>query len=102
MISLVLGEWLTEPKAQVWFDAPSQVQPADHGVVLDRRSRMAYDSGHIFINGESLRAGGRDARLMHRLADARQLDAATVRKASSQARALLDEWLASGWLRASV
>ncbi len=100
-LDCVLGEWLTEPKAQVWFDAPrSARQNVEHGVVLDRRSRMAYDAGHIFINGESLRAGGQDAKLMHTLADARQLDARAVRAASSQARALLEEWWASGWLHA--
>jgi 50S ribosomal protein L16 3-hydroxylase len=61
---------------------------------------MAYDNHHIFINGESLRASGRDARLMRALADQRHLDAASVRGASSAARALIGEWLACGWLRA--
>jgi 50S ribosomal protein L16 3-hydroxylase len=76
------------------------VQNVEHGVRLDRRSRMAYDARHIFINGESLRAAGRDARLMRLLADRRRLDARVVRAASPAARALLDEWLASGWLQA--
>ena len=95
-----LGEWLTEPKAQVWFDAGAG-QNGEHGVQLDRRSRMAYDDHHIFINGESLRASGRDARLMRALADQGHLEAASVRGASSAARALIGEWLASGWLRAT-
>jgi 50S ribosomal protein L16 3-hydroxylase len=30
-------------------------------VVLDRRTRMMHDARHIFINGESYRAAGRDA-----------------------------------------
>ena len=95
-----LGEWLTEPKAQVWFDAGAG-HNAEHGVQLDRRSRMAYDDHHIFINGESLRASGRDARLMRLLADQRRLDAASVRGASPAAQAQIGEWLASGWLRAT-
>jgi len=99
-IERTLGEWLTEPKAQVWFE-PGAVQNAEHGVRLDRRSRMAYDARHIFINGESLRATGRDARLMHTLADQRRLDAHAVCRASTEARALLGEWLASGWLRSA-
>lgn len=99
-IERTLGEWLTEPKAQVWFEAAgAAVQNDGHGVQLDRRSRMAYDTRLIFINGESLRASGRDARLMRTLADRRRLDAGAVRAASPAARALLDEWLASGWLQ---
>jgi 50S ribosomal protein L16 3-hydroxylase len=99
-IERTLGEWLTEPKAQVWFEAAgTAMQNAGRGVQLDRRSRMAYDTRLIFINGESLRASGRDARLMHTLADQRRLDARTVRAANPAARALIDEWLANGWLR---
>ncbi len=99
-ITRTLGEWLTEPKAQVWFEATgAAVQNAGRGVRLDRRSRMAYDTRYVFINGESLRASGRDARLMHTLADQRRLDAAAVRTASRAARARLDEWLADGWLQ---
>lgn len=100
VIARTLGEWLTEPKAQVWFEAGAG-HNGEHGVQLDRRSRMAYDDRHIFINGESLRASGRDARLMRVLADWRALDAASVRGASPAARALIGEWLASGWLRAT-
>ena len=99
----VLGEWVTEPKAQVWFEAPRGSAAAlGQGVVLDRRSRMAYDAHYVFINGESCRASGRDARLMQTLADRRRLDARSVGAASSAARALLDEWLASGWLHAQT
>jgi len=97
-----LGEWLTEPKPQVWFDAGRGAgQNIDRGVVLDRRTRMAYDARYIFINGESLRASGRDARVLRLLADQRELDVAAVRAASRTARSALDEWLASGWLNAS-
>ncbi len=99
-IERTLGEWLTEPKARVWFEAAgTAMQNAGRGVQLDRRSRMAYDTRLIFINGESLRASGRDARLMHALADQRRLDIRAVRAASPAARALIDEWLGSGWLR---
>ncbi len=95
----ILGEWLTEPKAQVWFEARGgAARHLGQGVVLDRRSRMAYDKRHIFINGDSLRASGRDARLMQVLADQRSLDARAIGAASSQARDLLAEWQASGWL----
>ena len=99
VIDRTLGEWLTEPKAQVWFE-PGPGQNAERGVQLDRRSRMAYDTWHIFINGESVRASGRDARLMRLLADQRRLNAAALRRASPAARSLVDEWLGCGWLQA--
>jgi 50S ribosomal protein L16 3-hydroxylase len=96
-LARVLGELLTETKPQVWFDA----DPGDAaaGVALDPRSRMLYDDRHVFINGEALRAGGRDATLMRTLADAGSLSAAQVARLSADARGLLDNWLAAGWLR---
>lgn len=95
-----LGEYLTEPKARVWFDA---LQPAVHAadVRLDRRTRMMYDRQHIFINGESYRASGRDATLMRRLADRRMLDAGELALASAEAHGLLRDWCASGWMHAA-
>jgi len=96
-----LGEWLTEPKARVWFDAaPAHpAHPARRGgLVLDRRTRMMYDAGHVFINGESFRASGRDARLLRQLSDRRHLSAADSGRLSAEARATLDDWAAAGWL----
>ena len=93
-----LGEHLTEPKADVWFE-PGDVPQRLAGVTLDRRTRMLYDRHHLFINGESYRAGGADARLMRRLADSRSLDAAAVARASDGARELLRDWCEAGWAR---
>jgi 50S ribosomal protein L16 3-hydroxylase len=39
----VLGEYLTEPKASVWFDAGHAPRTL-RGVVLDRRTRMMHDA----------------------------------------------------------
>ena len=94
-----LGESLTEPKAQVWFEAGQG--GIDAGVCLDARTRMMYDARHVFIKGEAFRAGGRDALLMRRLADERGLPAADVRRLSEAATALLQDWLAAGWLHGS-
>ncbi len=92
-----LGEVMTEPKPRVWFEEPQQ--PWLPGAVrLDRRTRMMYDDQHLFINGESFRAGGADARLMRHLADHRRLMAHQVGAASTDAQALLFEWFESGWL----
>jgi 50S ribosomal protein L16 3-hydroxylase len=61
---------------------------------------MMYDEHHVFINGDSYRATGKDARLMRRLADERGLDSRAVRRAGAAARALLGEWFGAGWLHA--
>jgi 50S ribosomal protein L16 3-hydroxylase len=99
-LACVLGEYLTEPKASVWFDAPSDAWSPRIacGLRLDPRSRMMYDGQHVFINGESYRAKGADARLMRQLADQRSLALADLRRASPQALNLLTDWHASGWL----
>lgn len=92
-----LGEYLTEPKANVWFD---QGQPLSGvaAVCLDRRTRMMFDLHHVFINGEGYRAGGRDATLMRLLADRRRLETAEVGRLSAEARELLEAWCESGWV----
>lgn len=97
-LACVLGEYLTEPKANVWFEAASSVPDILGGVRLDRRTRMMYDERHVFINGEGFRASGRDARLMRTLADERCLSPAAVRSASDDARTLLQAWAEDGWL----
>jgi 50S ribosomal protein L16 3-hydroxylase len=100
-VARALGEWLTEPKPQIWFDGDDDaVLSNGDGIALDRRSRMVYDARQVFINGESFRAGGSDARLMRRLADERALMADEVRRLGADARALIAEWLQAGWLHA--
>ena len=100
-LARVLGEYLTEPKASVWF-AGGKATRTLRGVVLDRRTRMMHDARHIFINGESYRAAGRDAALMRKLADERALSDAQVAAASAEARALLRDWCESGWVHAGA
>ncbi len=99
-LQCLLGEYLSEPKANVWFDGAAQgaMPTRMGGVTLDRRSRMMFDDQHIFINGESYRASGRDALLMRRLADQRRLSAAEVARASQGARKLIANWLEAGWI----
>jgi 50S ribosomal protein L16 3-hydroxylase len=94
-----LGEVLSEPKPTVWFDAGTALEQ-ETDVVLDRRTRMLYDARHVFVNGESYRAAGRDATLMRRLADRHRLTASEVAALSAEARGLLDQWAQSGWLHA--
>jgi 50S ribosomal protein L16 3-hydroxylase len=99
-IDRALGESLTEPKANIWFDETGEVPDVMQHVALDRRTRMLYDTRHIYINGESFRAGGADATLMRRLADRRALGQRELARASDGALALLGEWCEAGWLHA--
>ena len=99
-IDRALGESLTEPKANVWFGEGAQAPEVLREVALDRRTRMLYDARHIYINGESFRAGGADATLMRRLADQRALGARDLARASEGARSLLGDWCEAGWLHA--
>ena len=99
-----LGEYLTEPKANVWFDEPEPDSEEDiiltrqNRVDLHPRSQMLFDARHIFLNGESWRAAGADAKLMQKLANQRYLEPKDLNKASDGAMALLQEWADTGWL----
>lgn len=95
-LARALGEYLTEPKSNVWFQ-PAPAPRRLRAVRLDARTRMMHDRRHIFVNGESWRAAGRDATLMRKLADARQLSARDLAGASEAARGLLRSWCESGW-----
>jgi 50S ribosomal protein L16 3-hydroxylase len=99
-----LGEYLTEPKANVWFD---ETEPdSEEDIILTRqnrvdlhpRSQMLFDARHIFLNGESWRAAGADAKLMQKLANQRFLEPKDLAKSSDGAMALLQEWADAGWL----
>jgi 50S ribosomal protein L16 3-hydroxylase len=99
-LTLALGEWLTEPKPQVWFDAPQEdgEPPWADGLALAPATRMLHGEGYLFINGESLRAAGRDAALMAQLADQRELPPEALRRISAAARDTLRQWWSQGWL----
>ena len=99
VLGRALGEYLTEPKANVWFE-PAELAGADSTgpVRLDRRTKMMFDARHIFINGESFSASGRDATLMRRLADERGLSRQDVARTSAEAKALMQSWGEAGWL----
>jgi 50S ribosomal protein L16 3-hydroxylase len=93
-----LGEYLSDPKPNVWFEHGDE-NGMFESVVLDRRTRMMYDAKHIFINGESYLAGGRDATLMRKLADTGAVAQGSGYKASDDALELLSSWFDAGWVR---
>ena len=95
-----LGEYMTEPKPNVWFEAlaSAEMSLTGCGLQLDRRTQMMFDAQHVFINGESFNAAGRDAVLMRSLANQRQLGASDFKKLSRQAKELVAAWAVAGWL----
>ena len=96
-LACAMGEWLTEPKASVWFE-PSPSDWAQGDVVLDRKTKMLYDAQHVFINGEAFQARGRDARCLQAMANARGLSRAALLSMSNDARAVLAQWHELGWI----
>jgi 50S ribosomal protein L16 3-hydroxylase len=99
-VACALGEYMTSPKPSVWFDEAQEDWKSDVGdIYLAAQTRMMYDAHHVFINGESYKAKGRDARLMQRFADQRGLTQAELAKASVDVLNLLADWHASGWIK---
>lgn len=96
-LTRVLGEYLTDPKPNVWFEpgAPRSNKPL---VVLDKKTKILYSDHFVFVNGESFRASGLDGKIIRRLADMRRISAEDLENLSVQALSLLDEWLAAGWM----
>jgi 50S ribosomal protein L16 3-hydroxylase len=105
-IGIFLGEYLSEPKASVFFDPPLKEFSASgfaqacakRGIALSRKSQMLYRGRTIFINGESFDADSRDAALLKALANARKLDGEALEGASRDLRESLYTWYQDGWL----
>ena len=93
----VLGEWLSEPKAQVWF-ATQDATEFSKGVVLDRKTKMLYDQRYVYINGESWRCAGADARMLRFFANQRALNHLQIQQSSELLLSVLKEWMQSGWV----
>ena len=98
LLARVLGEYLTEPKSNVWFETSESPNEISGPISLDRRTKMMFDTQHIFINGESFVASGRDASLMKQLADDRLLDGRSLARCSAGARELMQDWIDAGWI----
>ena len=99
LLDSLLGEYLTEPKSNVWFEGSETGADLSQGVKLDRRTKMMYDERHVFINGESFRVGGKDARLLRQLADKRSLSAASCANLSKDAEQAVLDWMSADWLK---
>jgi 50S ribosomal protein L16 3-hydroxylase len=98
LLGSLLGEYLTEPKANVWFEDADAVPDLSEGLRLDRRTKMMYDDKHVFINGEGFLVSGRDAVVLRQLADDRSISGQKIRTLSADAKETLLDWASAGWL----
>lgn len=99
-----LGEYLSEPKAQIVFDPPPRSLGARafaqavrrHGARLDPRSIMLFQSGRFYLNGEcAIPARGAMA-MLKRLAGERSLPPSRFGDSATE---LLHGWYLAGWLQ---
>jgi 50S ribosomal protein L16 3-hydroxylase len=105
-ILVFLGEYLSEPKHNVFFEAPDKPLSAakfktaacTRGVRLPARTQMLYHGSSLFINGESFELGRKDKTLLAQLANERSLDAAQVATASGDVEEAFHTWYQDGWL----
>ena len=97
-LAQALGQWLTEPKPEVWFEQGAPLRVPPRGLRLDRRSRMMYDGERLYINGEVVETRSADTRLMRQLADRRELSSVEHRRLTTVARDLVNQWAEAGWL----
>jgi 50S ribosomal protein L16 3-hydroxylase len=98
-VARFLGEFLSEPKHDVYFHAPERplslrafaAAARAKGVRLDRRAQWLFDDDALYVNGEA-RAWPRHARnALTALANARFLSAAQARTLGDDALAILHE-----------
>ncbi len=105
-LAVFLGEYLSEPKPNVWFDPPEkplvrtrfEASMGRYGVRLHRKTRMLYQGKFVFINGESFRPSARDRRLLQVLGDHRTISPDLIVTASADLHESLYAWYCDGWL----
>lgn len=105
-IAIFLGEYLSEPKASVYFKPPARplslarfIEAAGkRGIKLSRKTHMLYRGKHVFINGESFMAGRADKAPLLNLANARSLEGPALKTASTDVLETLHQWYVDGWI----
>jgi 50S ribosomal protein L16 3-hydroxylase len=97
LLGQILGEYLTEPKTDVWFEAGETPKDSTE-IILDRKTKMMHDKSHVFINGESFLATGLEGRLMRKLSDDKKLQVSELKRMSESAQELVQSWCIAGWV----
>lgn len=97
-LACALGEVMTEPKPTIAFVAPDQPWDRRCALHVAPQTRMLYDQRHVFINGESFKASGVDAKIIKKFSNSRLLSTAHIQQLSDDALELVSEWYEAGWI----
>ena len=105
-VAIFLGEYLSEPKHNVFFTPVAKPltvgrfmeQAARRGLKLSAKTLMLYHGKNVFINGESFAVGRADKTVLEALANGRGLDGAMLDQASDDVLEALYTWYQDGWL----
>jgi len=105
-IAIFLGEYLSEPKPNVYFKPPARpltlarfIESAGkRGIKLSRKTHMLYRGKHIFINGESFVASRAEQKPLLALANERCLAGEALTAASSDVLETLHQWYKDAWI----
>jgi 50S ribosomal protein L16 3-hydroxylase len=97
LLEQLIGEYLTDPKAGVYFEE-GKLPKNFTTVKLAAATRMSYDAKHMFINGQSFKCAGQDAKLLRKLADQRQILATELIAGSEALMPAIGEFAKEGWL----
>ncbi len=105
-VAVFIGEYLSEPKPGIFFDAPEEPltlakfrgSAIQAGLRLHRKTKMLYRGTYVFINGDSFRASAADRGLLRQLADQRRLPGGMLATASKDLLESLLQWYEDGWV----
>ncbi|MEW6761068.1 MAG: cupin domain-containing protein [Pseudomonadota bacterium] len=105
-VTIFLGEYLSEPKHNVFFTGPAKPlvvgkfmeAAAKRGLRLSSKTLMLYRGKNVFINGESFAVGRADKAVLDVLANERRLDGAVLANATDDVLEALYTWYQDGWV----
>lgn len=105
-VTIFLGEYMSEPKHNVFFTGPAKPLPVGHfmetagkrGLKLSLKTLMLYRGKHVFINGESFAVGRADKALLDLLANERRIDGTALATATNDVLEALYVWYQDGWI----
>jgi 50S ribosomal protein L16 3-hydroxylase len=103
-----LGQYLTEPKNHIFFDAPDapitiakfRAQLKRTGIALDRKTQLLFSNDSFFLNGEVEDVAATERVAVRELADRRQLEATL--EISPALASLLYDWYRCGFVHFQV
>ncbi|MGX9220600.1 ribosomal protein uL16 3-hydroxylase [Massilia varians] len=105
-VSVFLGEYLSEPKHNVYFTGPAKPLTVDRfmetaakkGLKLSSKTLMLYRGKSVFINGESFAVSRADKAVLDVLANERRIGGELLGSATDDVLEALYTWYQDGWV----